>query len=58
MVLLDLGQVPHQPCDRVGLGVDAEHQLLGRQAVDDLVDTSRILPMASTSNSAAVIGVS
>jgi nucleoside-diphosphate-sugar epimerase len=26
------------PGDRVGLGVDAEHQLLGRQTVDDLVD--------------------
>jgi hypothetical protein len=38
VVVPDAGQVPHQPGDRVGLGVDAERQLLKREAVDDLVD--------------------
>jgi hypothetical protein len=30
--------VPHQSGERVGLRVDQEGQLLGREAVDDLVD--------------------
>jgi hypothetical protein len=39
VVILDAGQVPDQPGDRVGLEVDAEGQLLGREAVDHPVDS-------------------
>jgi hypothetical protein len=38
MIVLDPGQVPDQPGDRVHLGVQAERQLLGREAVDNPAD--------------------
>jgi hypothetical protein len=38
VVVLDAGQVPDQPGDRVGLGVDPEGQLPRFQAVEDPVD--------------------
>ena len=38
VVVLDAGQVPDQPGDRVGLGIDPEGQLPGFQAVEDPVD--------------------
>jgi hypothetical protein len=56
VVVLDAGQMPHQPGDRVRLLVEAEGQLLGREAATTRWTTSRILPKASTSNSALVIG--
>jgi hypothetical protein len=40
VVVLDVGQMPHQSGDRVRLRVDPERQLLRRQAVDHSVDNS------------------
>jgi hypothetical protein len=38
MIVLDPGQMPDQPADRVRRRVEAKRQLLGREAVDNPVD--------------------